>query len=50
LPFILILGGKEAATNSVSVRTRGKGDEGSTPLEAFLARCATLQKSKGASL
>jgi threonyl-tRNA synthetase len=50
LPFILILGGKEAATNSVSVRTRGKGDEGSTPLEAFLTRCAELQQGKGVTL
>ena len=42
LPFILILGDKEAATNSVSVRTRGKGDEGSVALEAFLARAKDL--------
>ncbi len=42
VPFILILGDKEAATNSVSVRTRGKGDEGSVALEAFLARAKDL--------
>ncbi len=50
VPFLLILGDKESATGSVSVRVRGKGDEGSTPLENFLGRCAELQKTKGASL
>ena len=50
LPFVLIMGDKEAATNSVSVRTRGKGDEGTTPLEAFLTRATTLLISKSAEL
>ena len=43
VPFILILGDKEAASNSVSVRTRGKGDQGSVTLDAFLARAKKLQ-------
>ena len=42
IPFILILGDKEAATDSVSVRVRAKGDEGSVPLEAFLDRAKKL--------
>jgi threonyl-tRNA synthetase len=42
IPFILILGDKEAATDSVSVRVRAKGDEGSVTLEEFLARAKTL--------
>ena len=42
VPFILILGDKESSTASVSVRTRGKGDQGTTPLEAFLTRATTL--------
>jgi threonyl-tRNA synthetase len=42
VPFILILGDKESSTNSVSVRTRGKGDQGSVTLEAFLARARNL--------
>jgi threonyl-tRNA synthetase len=42
VPFILILGDKEAATNAVSVRTRGKGDEGSVALEEFVARAKGL--------
>ena len=43
VPFILILGDKEAASNSVSVRTRGKGDQGSVTLDAFRARAKKLQ-------
>jgi threonyl-tRNA synthetase len=42
VPFVLILGDKEAATDSVSVRTRAKGDEGNVPLTAFLERARTL--------
>ena len=42
VPFILILGDKEENTESVSVRTRGKGDEGSTKLADFLTRAKRL--------
>ncbi len=42
VPFILILGDKEAATDSVSVRVRAKGDEGSVPLDAFVDRAKKL--------
>jgi threonyl-tRNA synthetase len=42
IPFILILGDKEAASDSVSVRVRAKGDEGSVTLDAFLARTKKL--------
>jgi len=42
VPFILILGDKEMNTNAVSVRTRGKGDQGSVSLEEFLDRAKTL--------
>jgi threonyl-tRNA synthetase len=42
VPFILILGDKESATNSVSVRTRGKGDQGSATLDDFIARAKGL--------
>jgi threonyl-tRNA synthetase len=42
VPFILILGDKEAATGAVSVRTRGKGDQGSVALEEFVARAKKL--------
>ena len=50
VPFILILGDKEEATDSVSVRTRGKGDEGSVTVDAFLARAKALQEAKGVDL
>ncbi len=50
VPFILILGDKEAATGSVSVRTRGKGDEGGVALEDFVARCSGLLAQKSPEL
>jgi len=42
IPFILILGDKEMASDSVSVRVRAKGDEGSVTLDAFLERAQKL--------
>jgi threonyl-tRNA synthetase len=42
LPFILILGDKEAATDSVSVRVRAKGDEGSVTVDTFIERAKKL--------
>ena len=42
LPFILILGDKEAASDSVSVRVRAKGDEGSITVDAFVERAKKL--------
>jgi len=43
VPFILVLGDKESQSGSVSVRTRGKGDQGSTPLAEFIARAKQLR-------
>ena len=45
VPFILILGDKEMNTQSVSVRTRGKGDQGSAPLTDFIERANALVSS-----
>jgi threonyl-tRNA synthetase len=42
IPFILILGDKEAASASVSVRVRAKGDEGSVTVDTFLERAKKL--------
>jgi threonyl-tRNA synthetase len=50
VPFVLILGDKESATDSVSVRTRGKGDEGSVPLTAFIERAGELLKTRSVAL
>jgi threonyl-tRNA synthetase len=35
IPFLLIVGEKEAESNSVSVRKQGQGDQGSMSIEAF---------------
>ena len=49
VPFVLVMGDKEGASEAVSVRTRGKGDEGSVALVDFIARARNLveQKSPG---
>ena len=38
VPYMLVVGDKEAANGTVSVRNRFEGDEGSQSLDAFLAR------------
>ena len=50
VPFVLIMGDKEAASDSVSVRTRGKGDEGGIALDAFVERAVGLVEEKSAGL
>ena len=50
VPFILVMGDKEAEANAVSVRARAKGDEGSVPLADFLTRAQALLTSKSATL
>ncbi|MCL2661196.1 MAG: His/Gly/Thr/Pro-type tRNA ligase C-terminal domain-containing protein, partial [Acidobacteriaceae bacterium] len=50
IPFVLVMGDKEAASESVSVRTRGKGDEGIATLAAFVERAKALLETKSASL
>jgi threonyl-tRNA synthetase len=42
VPFVLVMGDKEAASEAVSVRTRGKGDEGSVGLANFIERAKRL--------
>ncbi len=41
IPYMLVLGAKEAETKSVSVRSRAKGDEGTLPFADYLARLVT---------
>jgi len=43
VPFILVMGDKEQQSGSVSVRTRGKGDQGSAVLADFIARATKLR-------
>ncbi|WP_158942502.1 threonine--tRNA ligase [Granulicella sp. S190] len=50
IPFVLVMGDKEAAAEAVSVRTRGKGDEGSVALTEFIERAKGLLASKTVAL
>jgi threonyl-tRNA synthetase len=50
VPLILIMGDKEAASGEVSVRVRGKGDQGGVPLEAFVERASRLIRDRSAEL
>jgi threonyl-tRNA synthetase len=38
VPYMLVVGPKEAENNAVAVRSRTKGDEGAVPVEEFVAR------------
>jgi threonyl-tRNA synthetase len=49
-PYILVFGDKEQEANAVSVRTRGKGDQGSMPLADFIAKCKVLIASQSTEL
>ena len=50
IPYVLVMGDKEAAANAVSVRVRGKGDQGSIPLEQFIAHAKKLVDEKSVEL
>ncbi len=50
IPYILVFGDKEESAGSVSVRTRGKGDQGSMPLADFIAKAKGLAENKSTEL
>src|SRR5579872_7516097 len=50
VPFLLVIGDKEQAEGKVSVRTRGKGDEGAVSTADFAARLKQLVDSKASEL
>src|SRR5215469_7784268 len=50
IPFLLVVGDKEAAAGAVNVRTRGKDRTEDMPLDAFVARMKALIESKPAQL
>jgi threonyl-tRNA synthetase len=50
VPYILVVGDKEMQTDSVSVRTRGKGDQGSSTVADFLAKATELVKQHAMEL
>ena len=50
IPYILVFGDKEEAAGAVSVRVRGKGDQGSMALGEFIAKAKGLVESKSVEL
>jgi threonyl-tRNA synthetase len=50
IPYILVVGDKEAEAGAVSLRIRGEGDKGSMPLEDFISRARSLVDSRSTSL
>jgi len=50
VPYVLVMGDKEESSEAVSVRTRGKGDQGSMPLEQFVTHSADLISRKSMDL
>jgi threonyl-tRNA synthetase len=46
----LVMGDKESASEAVSVRTRGKGDEGIVGLAEFIERATRLITEKAPQL
>jgi threonyl-tRNA synthetase len=50
VPYVLVMGDREESSEAVSVRTRGKGDQGSMPLEEFVARAQDLTAKRSGEL
>jgi threonyl-tRNA synthetase len=48
LPFMLVIGDREAEEGTVSVRKHGEGDEGSVPVADFAARLAQVNATRAA--
>jgi threonyl-tRNA synthetase len=46
VPYTVVLGGKEAETRSVSVRSRARGDEGVHPVDGFVQRLREEDRSR----
>ncbi len=49
-PYILVFGDKEETAGAVSMRTRGKGDQGSMPLADFIAKAKGLVATQSTEL
>ena len=49
VPYMLVLGDREAQSGSVAVRNRKHGDQGAKPLEQFIAELQQLIDSKAVS-
>jgi len=46
IPFMLVVGDREQETQQVAVREHRRGDEGSVPVEEFIARVMQLVESR----
>jgi threonyl-tRNA synthetase len=46
IPFMLVVGDREAASATVAVRSRTEGDQGTSTLEAFLVRAGAAIASR----
>ncbi|MGH9650753.1 MAG: His/Gly/Thr/Pro-type tRNA ligase C-terminal domain-containing protein, partial [Terriglobales bacterium] len=49
IPFMLVVGDREAAGGAVSVRNRRHGDQGARPLDEFIATVRDLVERKAAA-
>src|SRR5947209_4211247 len=49
-PFLLVVGDQEAEAGEVSVRVRGKGDEGKMKVDEFVSRISGLIQSRAAQI
>lgn len=47
VPFMLVIGDREAADGTISVRSRSRGDLGVSPLDSFIAMAKELASSRG---
>jgi threonyl-tRNA synthetase len=50
VPYLLVVGDKEAETGGVSLRVRGQGDQGGMALEDFVGRARGLVETRSTSL
>jgi threonyl-tRNA synthetase len=50
VPYMLVVGGKDEASGTVSVRERTRGDLGAMPLDAFIAKAQKEVATKGTEI
>jgi threonyl-tRNA synthetase len=50
IPYLLVFGDKEQEAGAVSVRVRGKGDQGSMPLADFIEKAKSVIAGKAIEL
>ncbi len=46
IPYMLVVGGREAESGKVSVRNRKHGDQGAVPVEEFISRLSQMNSEK----